>query len=649
MKDIFKKTLSLFACLVLVGQTLLTSVVTAVEVGVKDGYLGEEGTILEEDVATEDVDSVAKVLAVEKVQDLWEAKSLSDELKVVDVAKNLDDNKAETATTEVKEKDVCGKKIWTDLAQILSGMGIPAQYTGEKITINYDKDKINGDAYERTLIDYRLANWEISEENMSDEMNLWMMLGKKYELTPQTITELIDLFIWGKAWFSVNWECEILVEFGEPEEPEVCMNKDDVIKDLGGIISRYLGEESVDISGEEIVINYNGKREYFLNYVETLINYYLKNWNVSEWFRKTIGDKYELPFWTVSKLIDLLLVWENTFTVKEKDKDCVSYEIKVRFGWNHNEGWNSWTNTCEGYQSSSTDDLRKLAEILNKDKTVLDNNFSLQASGSNLYLAVNDDSVKFNSWLVESIIEYLLDKKISPNDEWGFLLAAMSGANLEPNISTVSNLIDILLDYPDWLKAWDNVAIRTEWGCFYLIVVKDNWDSNSSVKACSKETIETAMDIVETAVKNEIDSKNIFRVKTKIEGNKLVILIDNDKNPKDLDLEQYYSGWINYLLGENDAFWSELESGGFNAISIKYITRLIDVNLGTINELEGVIFNDCKFDFHLEFRTANTNPNWDNDPNNNSYSWWGSSWRWWSSSSNRWDDEDIILGWEVNN
>ena len=117
------------------------------------------------------------------------------------------------------------------------------------------------------------------------------------------------------------------------------------------------------------------------------------------------------------------------------------------------------------------------------------------------------------------------------------------------------------------------------------------------------------MDIVKNAVDKEIENKNISRVTTEITGNKLVLIIDSNKNLKDLNLIQYVERLTKFLLDGNDTFWSKLKSGGFNSINIEYVTRLIDVNLGYTYETKNVIFNDCKFDFQLEFRTANTNPN----------------------------------------
>ena len=285
-----------------------------------------------------------------------------------------------------------------------------------------------------------------------------------------------------------------------------------------------------------------------------------------------------------------------------------------------------------------------ISDEATKDEIAKDLDLRVTTEGNTLVLTVgNDKNIPSLIGKVTELIDHILGYE--GDTIWDELNAQW----FDFNISAVTQLIDVNLALGS--KNVFDLSTTFEWCEFNFqleIRVDDGSNGGNDDWKCDANTMKNGMYALETVVNGEIANSKIS--KAFVEGNKLVLLVDDEKNFPSLLTK--ITQLIDHLLGnQNDTMWDKLTEKWFE-FTIGSLTQLINVNLsiGSENIFDlYTTYNDCRFDFQLEIRVDDdSNSNWNNG--NSWYSWWWSSSGGWSSSSNNTniDDEELELGWQVS-
>ena len=525
MNKLFKKTLALLACIAVIGQTMLISVVSATE------------ELLANDAET---NVEQKALVSDTTEENTVNMSLVTDLNGVEISTETPED---VSTAEVKQLD---GEVTTCENTMHEGMAVLKSVIENEISNNERAKELN---------------LRVSTEN-DDTLVLTIDTDKTFPSLIGKITDLID---------------------------------------------HLLGREGNTIWDE---LN----RQWF-------------NFNIS----------------AVTQLIDvnLALGRENIFDLSTTFKGCdfdFQLEIRVDDGSNSwNEGW-----VCDA--DTMSDGMSILESVIlteaAKDDIAKDLNLRVSTENDNVLVLTVDNDKSFPSLIGKTteLIDHILGY------EGDTIWDELNSQWFNFNISDVTQLIDVNLT----LGSKNIFDLSTTFkGCefdFQLeIRVNDSSNSWNEGWVCDDGTMKDGMAVLETIVNGEIVNSKIS--KAFVENNKLVLLIDDEKNFPSLLTK--ITQLIDHLLGyENDTMWDKLESQWFY-FSIDSLTQLINVNLSIGTERIfnlHTTFNNCRFDFQLEIRVDDNSNNWNGG--NSWHSWWSSSGGWTKTSSTV-DNEEIEFGWEV--
>ena len=651
MNKIFKKTLAVLACAVLIGQTMITGVVSASE-EIADSKLKSE---VSESLSAQDgitsVNDVAK--SVDDVEVLTPSENkLSDDVKIIEwsTEKEIIDIRACDDATERAAMNLLKEAV---NEEILSKniKGIKATVEGHKLVLIVDTKDENQDLipYVNSLIDLLLGN---------DGVSFWSKLNQKwFNFNISSLTQLIDvklgLELNENKIFDLNVifnDCELdfQLEFRVKTSDKICDKGTtrialDAMKD---IINDELSSKSITgivatVEGSKLVLTLNNEKDVtdLTSYKESLINFLLGNDDASIW-TELEENGFVLDIWDLTQLIDVNLELDskNVFDLVTTYDDCeLIFQMEFRTN-------NTSTQICDTDTIKDAMNIMKNAvdeEILAKSVTGI----KASVEGNKLVLIVNTD--KENQDLtpyVNSLIDLLL------GNDGDSIWSKLNKKGFDFNISSVTQLIDVNLGLGlNENKIFDLNVMFKDCELDFLLEFRTN-DISSQV--CDTDSTNHAMDILKTAIDEEISNNKISGVKTSIENNILVLTFDKWKEIH--DLTPYINSLINHLLwSETNSIWSKLSEKWF-LFDISDVTQLIDVNLslGSKNSFDlNTTLTDCILKFKLEFRVDNSSNgnNWSSSGWWNGYSGWGgSSSGWWSSSSSKWDDEDLSFWWEVS-
>jgi len=520
MNKLFRKMLALLAAAVLVGQTMFTSIVSAVEAeGLNDSVDWEVVNVDESDTMNEnsDVDDLSIKNLIE-VKDLTKESldlepinlEVNDSLNLADVNKiDVDSNTSawDDSRIDGSESNTCVSEsdLWK-LAKALDESVPNWFYVREnnwQIYL-YVEDSIKLDVSDVTLlIDLLLSG---DPESISDEWIgfFWKeMYRNGFEPTISNVTQLIDVILnWDglKVWdivdISSRGGCFTLNVVGW-KPVDLCSRNDTLNSLINNKLNVYFANELksryvyANLVNGEIVINYENSNG-LISYVTALIDYILTDWNVEDnsnemslW--KSLGEDYVLDISTVTALIDLSLSDSSYFTVKTREDGCSFGNVVVRFQKiEPSTPWVVW-----GYETCDKVDvkwgnLKLLADKLNQRiESKWLNWLTMSSDGTTLYLAVKEwTDASFSISTITSLIDYLLNDSVNDLEWWWYIWQSMLDAWFVPNISNLTELIDFNLAGWD-LVPWKSIPVYSNEWCFNLIVVADNWnwgngDNNNS-------------------------------------------------------------------------------------------------------------------------------------------------------------------------
>ena len=661
MNKLFKKTLALLACMALVGQTMLTSVVTATE----ELLTNNVETDVEQGALVSDVtDADESMLDMSTTTDLANIGVSTETLKEVDTeeVKNLDgiattcENTMEEGMAVIESvvnNRIADSKIWNLKASVENNNKLVLTIDDEKnfpALINEITDLIDhllgyeGD----TIRDELNEQWfDFSISAVSQLIDVNLELGSK---------NIFDLYTTFKG-CEFNFQLEIRVDDGSNNGNDdwICgadtmrdgmailksvvsaeIAKDETVKDLNLKVSTEDNVLVLTIDNDKSLPSLIGKITELIDHILGYENNTIWDELNEQWFHFDIS--------AVTQLIDvnLELGSRNIFDLRTTFNGCeFDFQLEIRVDDGSNNGNDDWI--CDA--DTMRDGMAILESVVNDEitnsklsgvRTVIENN--------KLVLVVdNDKSLPSLIGKITELIDYLLGYENNTmwdklNEQW-----------FDLNISAVTQLIDVNLG----LDSKNIFDLRTTFnGCefnFQLeIRVDDGSNGGNDDWICNADTMRDGMIILESVVNGEIANSKISKVF--VEDNKLVFIVDDEKNFP--SLLNKITQLIDYLLGyENDTMWDKLGAQWFY-FSIDSLTQLINVNLSIgskrVFDLH-TTFNNCRFDFQLEIRVDDgSNSGWNNG--NSWYSWWWSSSGGWSNSNSdnsNLNNEELEFGWEV--
>jgi len=524
--------------------------------------------------------------------------------------------------------------------------GIMATVEGGKLVLILNKDKKIWDLtpYKDSLTNLLLGYDEVSIRSKLKQ--------KGFLFDISTVSQLIDINLWlnNKKIFDLNVQfvdCSVLfqLEFRtNNSSTQICDNtttNNALILMKDAINEEILGKNATGIratiDGNNLVLMVNKDKQIWdlTPYVTSLTRVILGYDDDTIWYR--LAQKwFTFDVSNVTQLINVKLGVNNIklYDMSVRFNDClVKFQLEFR-----ND--NTSIQICNANTTNSALITIKNAineEILNKNATWI----KASIEGNKIVLALSNgrdipDLTPYVQPLYDVILGYNTVSIRSKLAEKGFIFTS----------SNVTLLYNIILRTNDQ-KIFDAWVLYGDCLVNFQLEFRD---ANSSAQTCDANTANNAMNILKTAVDEELTDNKISWIKTSIENNILVLTFDKGKEVH--DLAPYINSLINQILWiESNSIWSKLANQGF-LFDVSDVNQLININLGlgSKNSFDlSARLNDCILKFKLELRVDNSNANnWSSS--GWGYSWgWGSS-RWWSSSSNRSnsDDEDLSFWGEVS-
>ena len=643
MNNIFKKTLALLACASLIGQTLITGVVSASE----------------KITAIQSASEVSKSVSVSsRVDSTAVSKEVNKSISDVKPITNHDVKIVAGSNNESKDKiiKICDKGTTRTALNIMKDAvneeissknitGIMATVEGGKLVLILNKDKKIWDLtpYKDSLTNLLLGYDEVSIRSKLKQ--------KGFLLDISTVSQLIDINLGldNKKLFDLNvWFIDCSVEFQlefrtNNNSTQIC--NDNTTRTALNIIKEAINEEissknitgvRANIDGNNLVLMVNKNKEIWdlTPYVNSLINVILWYDDDTIWYRLH-QQWFKFDVSNVTQLINIKLGIANTklYDMSVRFNDCL-LKFQLEFRTDNNS-----TQICDTNTSSSALNIIKNA--------------------------VNEEIVSKNATGIRTRIE------------WNKLVLLLSNGKDIPDLTPyVDPLYDVMLGH-DTVSIWSklanqwfvfnssnvtqlyNIILRTgdkktfDMGVLYddcLLKFQLEFRADSSDQICDTNVTNESMIILKSAIDEELDINKISGIKTSIENNVLVLTFDKWKEVH--DLTPYINSLIDEILGiESNSIWSKLANQGF-LFDVSDVNQLININLGlgSKNSFDlSARLTNCILKFKLELRVDNSNGNWSSSGWWGYSGWGGSSSRWWSSSSSRWnDDEDLTFWGEVS-
>jgi len=514
--------LALLAAAVLVGQTMFTSIVSAVEAeGLSDP---DNWEVIEKlDVEDESENDVAKVELANRVDGLTEevreiqngfgeyVKDLDGDWTIAEGWETSNDNCGVWLSKFVDAINNYLDEVWAD------GIEARLDVDANEVVIEYENELEDLLPYIEALIQYIL--WNTNQE-------WWVInnIGELFNLDVSWVTSLISLRLKvtdekGDGNGSVTMG-KIKGENGGILEG--CSYEDVTVSIIRKVEQKwedFLWCKEVNVDSDtlvEIVDNFKWLNKWFtarsdatsvyvnnsdlyfnISAVTSLIDYLLVENQWTPYMPKSTNDTwgyvwasihnawYELTIDDVTTIIDLILEGNSVgyVVIPMTSRGWLCFNLVLGNAWDWSDvDWDGRVCTKADLQK---EDLEKIANnFVNKW-------FTVSSDELNVYVKSDELKSKFNIDVVTSLIDYLLVENQwtpytpkSTNDTWGNVWASIHNAWYELTIQDVTIIIDMLLvgDY-----STDEIVIplvvRNSW-CFNLVIGwKWNWgngDNNNS-------------------------------------------------------------------------------------------------------------------------------------------------------------------------
>ena len=633
------------ACAVLIGQTMMTGIVTASE-RIAATQLSEVSKWLSisssasSSSAKKEVDKSAndsvKTISYSEVKTTW---GLSNE-SLNKTNEVCDNDTSKTALNIIKhavDEEIINK----------NATGIRTAIEWNKLVLILDKGKAIPD-----VTPYKDSLYDIMSDR--DTVSIWSKLAEKgFIFNASNATQLYNIilrsdnqriFDMGVIYDDCFLQFQLEFRTNSNSTP-ICDN--DTTNNAMNMIKNAINEEIIGknatgiiatIEGNKLVLILDKDKEIWdlTPYVDSLINVILGYDNDTIWYR-LYQQGFQFDVSNVSQLINVKLGINDTktFNMGVRFNNClVNFQLEFRTNSNS-------TPICDANTANSALNIVKNAineEIISKNATGIRANIEW---GKLVLLLSNGKDIPDLTPYIQPLYDVMLDYDTvsiwSKLAEKGFIF----------NASNATQLYNIILR-SDNQRIFDMGVIYDD--CFLQFQLEFRTNSNST-PICDNDTTNNAMNILKSAIDEELANNKISGIKTSIENNVLVLTFDKGKEVH--DLTPYINSLINEILGiESNSIWSKLSKQWF-FFDVSDVNQLININLGlgskTSFDLSARLAN-CILKFRLELRVDNSNGN------NWSSGWWGysgwggSSSRWWSSSSSRWnnDDEDLSFWGEVS-
>ena len=319
------------------------------------------------------------------------------------------------------------------------------------------------------------------------------------------------------------------------------VNEEISSKNITGIMATVEGGKLV------LILNKDKKIWDLTPYKDSLTNLLLGYDEVS--IRSKLKQKgFLLDISTVSQLIDINLGLDNKklFDLNVWFIDC-SVEFQLEFRTNNNS-----TQICNDNTTRTALNIMKEAineEISSKNITGVRANID----GNNLVLMVNKNK---EIWDLTPYVNSLINVILWYDDDTIWYRLHQQWFKFD--VSNVTQLINIKLGIAN-TKLYD-MSVRFN-DCLLKFQLEFRTDNNST-QICDTNTSSSALNIIKNAVNEEIVSKNATGIRTRIEWNKLVLLLSNGKDIP--DLTPYVDPLYDVMLGHDTvSIWSKLANQGF--------------------------------------------------------------------------------------
>lgn len=647
MNNIFKKTLSLVACAVLVGQTMMTSV----------AYASEK-------MANSQLNSEVSNSRVNSTPISKEISKSVDNVKIVSHSESTSSNGGGKVTevssewTVSSDTDVCDARITKDAMNILKEAvdeelssknitGIRTSIEDNKLVLILSEGKTISDLtpYKDSLINLMLGY---------DGVSIWSKLSQQwFELDISTVNQLININlglnkqkIFDLNVFFNDCRLKFQLEFRTNSiSTKICdkgttITALNILKDVANeeISSKNITGIRATVEGNKLVLVLNNGNSFpdLTPYKDSLYDFLLGNGTDSVW-SELAEEGFIFTSSNVTQLYNIILRQndQKIFDMNVLYNDCLAqFQLEFRTS-------NTSIQICDSDTTNSALNIIKNAvneEIVNKNATGI--RATIENSKLILFLGSGKDIPDLTTYvqpLYDVILGYDTVSMWSKLAEKGFLF----------NASNVTQLYNIILRTGDQ-KVFNMGVLYGD--C--LVQFQLEFKTDTSNQICDNSTTNNAMTILKSAVDEELANNKITGIKTSIENDVLVLTFDKWKEVH--DLTPYINSLINQILWiESDSIWSKLAREGF-FFDVSDVNQLININLGlgSQNSFDlSAKFTDCILKFKLELRVDNSGGNgWSSSGWGGYSGGGGSSSRWWSSSSSRWnnDDEDLSFWGEVS-